>query len=1170
LALGTVLAMSMPNPQSQARPNRSARRKLPEFVRWLVANLGLDPAVRYDLSPIRVSAKGRLDKLDDQEGTGIGVYADRKDFQALKLMDDVTQRGWLPITYAQLGGSSSRVFAWVGLVGTTIFVAAADSAVEANLEPDEDDIAGLGRNAYVELFIAAARAGTVLNILLPFLSRIWRNDLWAEMLMAAVNKHLPGCTVWEGKEELATYGSAKLITNVKGREGSAYAENFKEQVFEKGVQHIKAGGKWDRRESELPLGLERERIALPDGTTTKSMRVVETPHRVAAVAALEKRAQGGSWKQVGALLAEHLVPMPGTRGGNGRTFADYSTVSARTAGAKSILLSHLDYYRTGEWDELRTVALPNVEIRGIQLEHDPDTGRRYTTVRVTGMPWRPFLTDAQWADFDEHERADQAARKTGAAAREMTADERVAAFMGVSSWLDGDHQFTLVPDSPTAYRLRGRPPQDRGWDSGEGTIVATLRRTIFHTGCGRSLLEGLRAVEDQLAPPRKRTEPNDPIAAIQHLLADLERRIATATKASDVADRELEAADGDADEVEHWRTKGKEARAEVRSLERTLVDTRAELAAAVDRTVEAVESSPADIAEPVLLASLLLDGTKKVDPVVAELLDAYGITSSLRLDRPDPVTGAVRATATARLPLLDGTTFEVDLQWDTPNSHNTTGDVALLPAMIRAWADGHSFEQLAGRFPDHDARRVRKRLNEALRRGGMTVRGLRIAALKCPVPATRQVIAARILGDPALAAPHPEDFAQQVVAAYFHAERRTHTATWCDATGLDNVRRVLTSLGGDHQGVGTNVDLLARNTNVKQAAIRRMGRDELLDKAGPFAVRAKHCPVPGCRGLLTIYVPAPETGSGLVCQRCWRAENLDAVMGELYTHSWVRKGTGYVIAAPPAVAIARPARDRLLSVSEVATKLAISASGVRQLDAEGELIPAERTGQNSGRLYRQRDLDQVPATKVRDWRSRFGGPDDDGLLGTADVAAILECSPSLVRDFAHAGKLPVAATTPGGHRRFRRSDVDALDRNGVAAYALAEIGEAAGSVGLLTTTLRDLANAGAVPSAVTLLGQRRFDLGELRDALAPLGLLGSPENPIVSIGQLADHPAVAQSTGQLRRLADDGVIPTAGRVGGKRRFRLQDVLDALPEARTPGNGPVGAASTRGDRGPSPS
>lgn len=469
------------------------------------------------------------------------------------------------------------------------------------------------------------------------------------------------------------------------------------------------------------------------------MTVVETGDRAAAVEALQKRAEGGSWKDVGLLLAKHRVPMPGTQGGGGRTFADYSSVSARTAGAKTIILNHLDYYRTGEWDELRTVALPHTQIRGIPLEHDPHTGRRYTTVRVTGMPWRPMLTDAEWAAFDAQETADGAARKTGAAARHAVADERVSAFMGVSTWIDDELQLTLMPDSATAYRLRSRPPEDRGWENGEGRIEATLRRTLFQAGCGRSLLAALRGIEHLLARPQRRVAHNDPIAVLQRHVADLEGRLAATNKASQVADRELEAAERDDKEAAHWRSKGKEARKDLRILKASLADAQAELASAVDSLVESVEAAAADIAEPVLLASLLLDGTKKVPPVVAELLDAYGITRSLRLSRPDPATGAVRATATARLPLLDGSTFDVHLEWDTPNSRNATGDAALVPAMIRLWADGHSFEEIAEHFPDHDSKRIKKRLNEALKRGGMTCRGLRIAALKCPVAATRQV-----------------------------------------------------------------------------------------------------------------------------------------------------------------------------------------------------------------------------------------------------------------------------------------------------------------------------------------------------------------------------------------------------------------------------------------------
>lgn len=49
----------------------------------------------------------------------------------------------------------------------------------------------------------------------------------------------------------------------------------------------------------------------------------------------------------------------------------------------------------------------------------------------------------------------------------------------------------------------------------------------------------------------------------------------------------------------------------------------------------------------------------------------------------------------------------------------------------------------------------------------------------------------------------------------------------------------------------------------------------------------------------------------------------------------------------------------------------------------------------------------------------------DQLLTPADVAALAFVDPKTVGRWARAGKIPFE-TTPGGHRRFRRSDVEAL------------------------------------------------------------------------------------------------------------------------------------------------
>ena len=53
----------------------------------------------------------------------------------------------------------------------------------------------------------------------------------------------------------------------------------------------------------------------------------------------------------------------------------------------------------------------------------------------------------------------------------------------------------------------------------------------------------------------------------------------------------------------------------------------------------------------------------------------------------------------------------------------------------------------------------------------------------------------------------------------------------------------------------------------------------------------------------------------------------------------------------------------------------------------------------------------------------------DKLLTTAEVAALFRVDPKTVTRWANAGKLS-AIRTPGGHRRFRESEVRALLERG--------------------------------------------------------------------------------------------------------------------------------------------
>lgn len=1166
-----------PDRSATAEPvivNRAGRRGLHRLlgdgdehplVHAISDHLSLDPQRRYDIGLIRISAKGNLDKLDDQKDTGVEVYAHLPDFAALAASSIKELVGtWLAVSYQHLNPRATQtgVFGWVGLVGDTIFVAVADSAIEANLPPDQCDVARTGQNAYTQLVMAASLAGCAQNIYAPFRSRWWRADQWGVQLLDFIARRLPGCTLWDSNVRVAVSGAERVSTVMTSQvNGSVAATSQAEAFLEKSITHLKAGGQWERRAAELPLGLTRKLITRSDGTTGKALSVIETKHRKTVEAALTLLAKGGTWEEVGLLFARRKVPMNGTLA-NGRTFADYRSPWFRTDAARNRILKHLEWYRTGEWVVRRYTKLAQDQVRGIPLKFDEVQQRRYYDVPLV-LPWRPFLTDDEWAAagrrITELAAEKETRRRTGGAAHRHS--RRGAAFKGVPTWCAADaSENLLAAETPTAYRWRRN-----------GKIAATLRRPLVHRGCGTALLAGLAAVEEPLAPVRTFVG-DDPVALAASRVAALDARIADARDTGEIADEELLAARkaGRPDaEAEHWREKGSAARARVAELEVERAAAAADLERVHTQVKSQAQTAEADVTEAVLLASLLADGDSKVDPVVTALCERYGITTSLQArwdTRPRPGrNGTVQLTATAAIPLADGGVHLLQLTWSVDNTHNAPGDAALGDSIVRAWAAGASFEDIAGRYPGYTATRVRKQVSDRLKRLGIS-RDLRRCLLNAPVSAPKAIIAAKVLRDPSLAKSYRPALRADIEHAYV-AGGVVHTDIWCDSPHLDDYRRVLDVFATGENAV-LDIATVARKAGVPRARIYKMLQAHLLDKVGAHGVIPRRCPWtarPGakaCGRPLTTYCPAPETASGLICGGCGRPEGKDGVLPEEYLRRWVRNDGVYTV-ADRANDIGRArAGERMLTVAEVATLLGISASAVRTLDREDQLVPDGRDGSNSGRRYSERRISSIPEAKRQAWRDRFAGPAGDGLLSTADVAALLDCDPGLVRDLAAVGVLPVAGTTAGGHRRFCRSDVDALDRAGIDAYKLAAIGEAAAQFGLPTNTLRDLADPAdpssepKVRSYRTILGQRRFDLDELGVDLRALNLDGTQDNPLVSIGELATHPQIRLSTGQVRALTDRGVIPAAGRVGGKRRYRLADALRAVFDARAAGQAPA--------------
>lgn len=51
---------------------------------------------------------------------------------------------------------------------------------------------------------------------------------------------------------------------------------------------------------------------------------------------------------------------------------------------------------------------------------------------------------------------------------------------------------------------------------------------------------------------------------------------------------------------------------------------------------------------------------------------------------------------------------------------------------------------------------------------------------------------------------------------------------------------------------------------------------------------------------------------------------------------------------------------------------------------------------------------------------------EEELIGTRLVAKLLGVGPASVRRYERSGRLPAVQETPGGHRKWRKSDVVAL------------------------------------------------------------------------------------------------------------------------------------------------
>jgi excisionase family DNA binding protein len=113
------------------------------------------------------------------------------------------------------------------------------------------------------------------------------------------------------------------------------------------------------------------------------------------------------------------------------------------------------------------------------------------------------------------------------------------------------------------------------------------------------------------------------------------------------------------------------------------------------------------------------------------------------------------------------------------------------------------------------------------------------------------------------------------------------------------------------------------------------------------------------------------------------------------------------------------------------------------------------------------------------------------LISSKDVARRLGVSQATVLRAVARGLLAPILVTPGGHRRFAASEVEAFatgHENAGAREDLLTTGEAARLLGVSQPTLNRAVRGGRLqPANVTPGGHRRFDRAELSASLSLRG-----------------------------------------------------------------------------------
>ena len=1081
---------------------------------------------------IRVSAR-HVGKLKDNEETGVRLYAHVPGVEELAALTDnvfaadqadlQAELGVVKLRYCDLsaGAPQRRVFGYFLATGDPEdndrlgVLAVMDSAADDNLPPAADDLSGLGRNAFTECVIELIVALDPTDVYVPFSSRWQRSERHSSRLAEVLRRQ--GCQFWvEGLLKDLTDPGVRLLTTLDGGKNETDLTEQKTRFFEKKVEKYRHD-LWPRPEAELPPTHRFVRESRPDGTQRTFKGVTEVvPEYVAAIhAGMKVLIAGGSWDEVAA--AAGGAPMRGARA-NGRMVAD-AQHPERSAPAL-FLPRNLEFWRTGVLHREARTSIRADKVRGIPVTRDDETGFAVAEVSVRlpvpdgGFPWTPAELDAVQAEI---------ARR--AAAPRLTpgpTDRRRPLSRASSFRVAGDdaHQYRIASEGNSAYRLRRRPAQARGWDSGEGEHLATLYAPALHRTLAQTLRRELRSITEPLAPL-------SPPAA--DLRAERRREL-TESRSELIArlhrvDNIVLGATNEADQ-QHWLAKSKEVRDELAGVDAAL-ERLDEDDDTTEHTVDAV--LPAAVVE-------LLErcGALPCDPLVNKAMERIGILDTLRATSWDAET--VQLAATLTLYTSSGEALVRHLTWRCPNSKPGRPDSLRSRDLLRRFGEGSSFDELAkvaGGTPDEVRATMLRWLKDA---GHIPSRGRRRALADCPVPSTRAAVSTHVLDD------DPDGgadaaWAQHVAAAYGTKSR--WPLAW--RTDTHEHRQVLaTLLTQQDPAVGIPAREIAAITGVPVADVHALARPDGPLEARPHDVVAlRACPHADCPGapghrFASVCIRTPETAPwGALCPDCGRLPDLSATF---------RFPAEYLTVETARQSLA--AYTRLYGIGEAADVLGVSTFQLRSWADRGLVTSRGRRAVVAGppsRVFVLADLEAARPLAAR-YRARI----DTTLLLPAEAGQRLGIAERQVRRLEDIGVLTRRTDEQGCSGYTVRSiDTVPLDALRLARGELLTGAAAARLVGLRPRAVTEAAAAGTLPT-VKVGRCKYFDPAAVQQWAAartpdPAAASGVPISAVAA--------AAGVSAAVVRNLTDSGQVPCLGRFGGRRRYDLDAAVAAVRRCR---------------------